>query len=486
MSSRSSGRANRPVAISLCLILLAVGIAALAAGTAHGSDQALVPENLRIVSANPNRYLDHFVATFTAPPAAAWVHYDVVDANGDPVVAEKVVRRGSTDPQALNVVGPRAPGDYRLRVWLETENSPPVPGIGPEPTTQINPPPEVGPPAIVQVPRDTTPPAPPQEVTVTVPSVARGEVGYDVRWHNVADAGSPIQSAHYEVRDTAGHVVVPETAVDSASLDSIPNLQTPPQAGVYMLRVWLTDAEGNVGAPASVPLSYRCVRSDAQGGTTLSAGLGDHGATADIVKQGASATLSGTLAGPLDGTVGAPLCVFSSVLTGGLPQFLGLAITGPGGGYRFPLPPGPSRNLSIVYRPGQRELSAAATLYTRVHPTFKVRRHVVHNGHFARFFGAIPGPNNDNVTVVLQVKSGKGWLTFRRYRTRGGGRFEAAYHFRRTTRPTTYEMRAQVRGTTGYPYLQGESDPLKLRVVPGRYRGRHKNRPRRAAGRRRR
>jgi hypothetical protein len=55
-----------------------------------------------------------------------------------------------------------------------------------------------------------------------------------------------------------------------------------------------------------------------------------------------------------------------------------------------------------------------------------------------------------------------------RYRTRGGGHYEAAYHFRRTTKPTSYEMRAQVRETVGYPYLQGESDPLTLRVVPGR------------------
>ena len=29
-------------------------------------------------------------------------------------------------------------------------------------------------------------------------------------------------------------------------------------------------------------------------------------------------------------------------------------------------------------------------------------------------------------------------------------------------------MRAQVRETVGYPYLQGESDPIVLRVVPDR------------------
>ena len=50
--------------------------------------------------------------------------------------------------------------------------------------------------------------------------------------------------------------------------------------------------------------------------------------------------------------------------------------------------------------------------------------------------------------------------------------------------PTDYEMRAQVRETVGYPYLQGESDPLALRVVPGRARHGRKSPRRRCAARR--
>jgi hypothetical protein len=41
MSSRSSGRAGRPVAIALCLMLLTVGVAAFAAATARASDARL-------------------------------------------------------------------------------------------------------------------------------------------------------------------------------------------------------------------------------------------------------------------------------------------------------------------------------------------------------------------------------------------------------------------------------------------------------------
>ncbi len=44
----------------------------------------------------------------------------------------------------------------------------------------------------------------------------------------------------------------------------------------------------------------------------------------------------------------------------------------------------------------------------------------------------IPGPHNDQVVVVLQVRSGRGWRAFRRYRTREGGRFSVGYRFTRT------------------------------------------------------
>jgi hypothetical protein len=98
--------------------------------------------------------------------------------------------------------------------------------------------------------------------------------------------------------------------------------------------------------------------------------------------------------------------------------------------------------------------------------TLRAAKRVVRTGEAAHLSGEIPGPRNDDVVVVLQVKQGEGWLAFRRYRTRGGGRFAASYLFRRTTQPTIYEFRAQVRESGGYPYLEGDSDPVHLRVLP--------------------
>lgn len=337
------------------------------------------PAELRVTSANPERYLDHFGAGFSLPPnqgsPIAKVHYDVVDAAGKTVMPEKVL--SATNPTALSgVEGLIKPGAYSLRVWLEDQV-----GLS-------------GPPAVAEIPRDTTPPAAPQGLSVAAPTTPRAQDGFDLRWRNIADSGSPIDAAHYQVLNGAGAVVVPTVTVGGDNPEAIESIEAPNDRGSFTLRLWLTDAEGNVGAPVTAPLSYECLRSTVGGGQQLSADL--DGATEKLVEQGQGATLRGELRGTGGDIAGAPLCVFSQVA------------------------------------------------------------------------GEIPGPRNDDVVIVLQVKQGDGWLAFRRYRTREGGRFEADYLFRRTIRPTTYEMRAQVRETTGYPYMEGDSDPLFLRVLPKR------------------
>jgi hypothetical protein len=318
----------------------------------------------------------------------------------------------------------------------------------------------------VPIPHDTTPPAAPQDLSVTAPATPRSAEGFDLRWRNVVDAGSPIDAAHYQVLDGAGKVVVATQAAECEGVQSIADLETPSAAGAYALRLWLTDEEGNVGAPVTAPLAYDCMRSPVSGGEQLSAAFA--GQPTQTVQQGSGAVLSGALRGASGPVATAPVCIYSRVETDQGRDFLGIALTDQGGAYRFPVPAGPSRELSAIYRPDQRQLSASASLQTVVQPTLRARSTVVRNGEYAHLEGDLPGPHNDEVVVVIQVRQGNGWLAFRRYRTRGGGHFEADYLFRRATaKPTSYEMRAQVRETVGYPYLQGESVPLALRVVPG-------------------
>jgi|GEM_PF-770934 len=411
------------------------------------------PQDLRVAGA-AGRWMDHVslrwrnVADDGSPVAAA--HYRVLDGSGDPVDDAYTVR--GENPQAIDgIATPAQRCACSVRVWLSDAEG------------------NVGAAADVPLPRDTTPPASPQDVSVAQPGTSRATEGFDVRWRDIADDGSPVAAAHYEVLDGAGKAVVPATTVSGNGIDTIANLDTPRERGSYTLRLWLSDAEGNEGAPVSVPLTYECVRSDAGGGAALTSAVLRHGKQRRVLRQGQGAVLAGRLVdGGGRGVENAPLCVFSRVATDPAPQFVGLALSGSDGTYRFHLPAGPSRELTVAYRSGQREVTSATQVATRVKPAFRVRKRVVRNTRFARFVGCIPGPHRERVVVVLQVKRGHGWLVFRRYRTRRSGCFTVGYRFNRTTHPTLYLMRAQVRSQRGYPYLQGTSRPLRLVVLPGR------------------
>lgn len=411
------------------------------------------PSGLHVTSSNPQRYLDRVGAIFSLPQnqgsPITRAHYQVIDSAGEVVKSTQTLN--ATNPTALSGIElPPKSGAYRLRVWLEDQV-----GLS-------------GPAATAQIPRDTTPPAAPQDLSVTAPSTSRAADGFDVRWRNVLDAGSPISQAHYRVRNAAGAVVVPTQTVAEGNVQSIANIETPQERGGYTFEAWLEDAEGNVGVPTAAPLAYQCMRSRVGGGNALTSGLGADSAGEEIVKQGDGSTLRGRVAAGTDGVSGAALCVFSRVVTSQAREFVGFAMSGPDGSYQFPIPAGASRELTVIYRSGAREVASRATIHTKVRPFFKVRRKVVYNKTFAKFTGSIPGPDNDRVVIVLQVRRGKGWLAFRRYRTRGDGKFTVGYRFNRTTVPTKYVMRAQVRTQAGYPYLQGNSKRLKLIVRPPR------------------
>ncbi len=369
--------------------------------------------------------------------------YQLLDSAGEVLDGTHAV--SGDNVQAIdNLPTPAQRGHYKLRVWLEDEEG------------------NVGAASTAPLPIDTTPPAAPQRLQVAAPDTPRSSEGFDLRWSDLADDGSPIDAAHYEVLDGSGHVVVPTQTERGRGVSTIAAIQAPDPSGSSTLRLWLEDQEGNSGAPATVPLSYECARSPVGGGAHLDASL-----SADAVSQGQGASFTGALRQSSGAPVtGAPLCVFEQVEGEDARRYLGLAYTDAAGDYRYAVAPGPNRTLRAVYRPGNRRLVAEAQLKTKVKPTLQARKPVIHNGQVAHLEGQIPGPRNDDVVIVLQVRQGKGWLAFRRYRTRGGGHFEAAYPFHRTTRPTTYEFRAQQRESGGYPYMEGDSDPVALKVLP--------------------
>jgi hypothetical protein len=413
------------------------------------------PGGLAVLSSNPARYLDQFGAQFALPPNEGSpirkVFYNVVDAAGEVVTPAQEV--GGTNPTALQTVqGPKEPGDYRLRVWLEDE-------VG-----------FAGPAATVPIPHDTVPPAAPQSLSVVAPKTPKGADGFDMSWNNIVDSGSPITAAHYRVVDGEGAVVVPEKTVTGESIEAINSLDTPRNRGGFELQLWLSDAEGNVGSPTEIPLVYDCVRDDADSGALLSSSLGQDGAGRQLVAQGRGGLLVGKLLDANGAPVAeAPICVFSQVVTDQTRKFLGVAVTGADGSYEFAVKPGASRHLVVDYRSEHREISSKVQLVTKVRPTFDVLDATVHNKGVARFRGTVPGPHNDFVQVVLQARKGKGWIVFRRFTTGKEGNYAGRYRFNHTDVPTEYIMRAQVRKQRGYPYHGGSSGSIQVIVYPQKH-----------------
>ena len=223
-------------------------------------------------------------------------------------------------------------------------------------------------------------------------------------------------------------------------------------------------------APAvsvSPALNGACPTSEAGSGAILSAGLGPNLASTAIVDYGEGEVLGGILFSQSRfGVPGAFICIYSGASTDEASELIGVATTDANGHYEFPLLAGSSRNLTAVYRSDQGQLTAWALLQVRAIPTLRLAKSTVRNKHFAYFSGTIPGPDNDGVVVVLQVKSGKGWRVFRRYSTRNGGEYSLKYRFTQTFQPTTYPIRAQIGGAPGYPFLPGSSEPKELRVYP--------------------
>ena len=200
---------------------------------------------------------------------------------------------------------------------------------------------------------------------------------------------------------------------------------------------------------------------------SLTTGIGpDHAHTA-VVDQGEGSVLSGALKSSTASVQGVFLCVYSRVLTDSEATLVGIAVTRPDGSFRFGVPPGPSRYLTVLAQTLEGPRSTHTIIKTRVRPSLRVQPNPAHNMHSVRFSGRIPGPHSNKVTVVLQASGNRRrWYDFRHVSTRSHGRFTMRYFFDVTFSATTYIIRAQVLGAPGYPYEGGYSRELSLRVLP--------------------
>ncbi len=169
------------------------------------------------------------------------------------------------------------------------------------------------------------------------------------------------------------------------------------------------------------------------------------------------ALITGTVRDPANrAIVHAVLVIVVQVDGQPVARAIGLARSDGRGHISFPLAPGPSRTVAVVYYPAS--TSAAFVTSNAVHERvatvvrLAVSPHVLRAGGRVHFRGQVLGVGGTKLLVALQVlRAGGGFQTFRVVRSRPNGRFDAGFRFSRGVR-TAYRFRALVIAQNGFPY----------------------------------
>jgi hypothetical protein len=212
-----------------------------------------------------------------------------------------------------------------------------------------------------------------------------------------------------------------------------------------------------------------CANSTVAGGELLSAQFTKSNNETLTVGFGKEAEVVGTLrtnAG--DPVAGATLCVKMQTLeVDAQASPVGTVTTDGNGNYSYKVPAGPNRDVVIGYRHDTSQVARDVRYYAHARPSLHSSSDHLHNGERVKFWGQLQGPHRFGRVVILQanVKGSKRWITFRKATSIEKGIFHAKYHFTSTTRTTTYRFRAVVPDQAGYPWVQGHSKPLSVKVT---------------------
>lgn len=148
--------------------------------------------------------------------------------------------------------------------------------------------------------------------------------------------------------------------------------------------------------------------------------------------------------------------------------------TGSHGGFRLPLPAGPSRRIAVNFR-GDAGLDAAArsplTLRVRSGVELHVAPRALRTGAAVRFRGRVRGlgaplPRRGKLVAIQYYESAaERWRPVLVTRSDHAGRFRAAYRFRYVSGSARIRLRATVLPEERWPYAPGSSKPILVRVT---------------------
>jgi hypothetical protein len=279
-------------------------------------------------------------------------------------------------------------------------------------------------------------------------------------------------------------------SADSAAL--LARLPTDLSAGTYVFRADATDAAGNTASTTrrvdGIEMTVRKLPGSPIAGVKRAEAVGakarifarlrwrGHSGTELTVPFRVAATLVGRL---LDadgaGLADRQLRVVSRPSRGALGEAtVDTVQTGPHGGFRLPLPVGPSRRITVSF-PGDMRFDVAErsplTLRVRSGIGLRVSPRELQTGAAVHFSGRVrslgaPLPRRGKLVAIQYYESAaKRWRPVIVARSDHAGRFHASYRFRYVSGSADIKLRAVVLPEEHWPYAPGASKPILVRVT---------------------
>jgi hypothetical protein len=258
--------------------------------------------------------------------------------------------------------------------------------------------------------------------------------------------------------------------------------------GIFQFRADAADSAGNTASTTrradgtemalrKVAVSGRERMATSRGKTRLYARLrsGHRSGPRITVPFDASAILSGRLVN-VDGAgiAGRALRVVSRPSRGALAKSRDDEVrTGPHGGFRLPLAPGPSRRITVSFA-GEDGLDASRRpgIALRVRGGLQISASAgsVRTGQVVRFSGRVksrgaPIPRRGKLIAIQYYESAAhSWRPVLFVRSERSGHFHARYRFRYVSGSARIRIRAVALAEERWPYSTGASTPLVIRV----------------------
>lgn len=148
-------------------------------------------------------------------------------------------------------------------------------------------------------------------------------------------------------------------------------------------------------------------------------------------------------------------------------------VTGDRGGFELPLPPGPSRQVSVVFS-GDGALDPAARLSldlrVRTGVSLQAKPLSLDTGQAVRLSGRVrargaPIPRRGKLVAIQYLEAATGrWRPVLVTRSDHNGRFRAHYRFRYVSGAASIRLRATALAEERWPYAPGSSPPVTVRV----------------------